>query len=29
MFVVEGKGVYFRGRLKNEKVIKLPDSWKD
>ena len=21
-------GVYFRGRLKNEKVIKLPDSWK-
>jgi len=21
-------GVYFRGRIKNEKVIKLPDSWK-
>ena len=21
-------GVYFRGRVKNEKVIKLPDSWK-
>ena len=26
---LEGEvGVYFRGRLKNEKVIKLPDSWK-
>ena len=31
MLCIEGpeSGVYYRGRLKNEKVIRLPYYWKD